>query len=88
MRGAPVTIYVRINNNATALLGGGVSLTARDKDGNTVALSGLQAYNGSTAVGSATLVSSLLDADVLGLQGSNNAQITFYFTPKDGVNTV
>nr|WP_295925527.1 hypothetical protein [uncultured Dyadobacter sp.] len=237
--GAPVTVYVRTNNNTTALLGGGVTLTARDKDGNTVTLSGsghqtyytpdgsvflaitpiaafkyvrvtlaspialgsntlqvyyafygpgalntsnpypfsvsdcgapnvttksysgltlgsfdvvnaanaiddplntassfvstgaalfnghirqtfffngpsnpsdavrvvlsqsgsfvalslagsltLQAYNGSAPVGSATLVSALLDADLLGLLGSNNAQIAFYFAPKDGANSV
>lgn len=31
--GAPVTVYVRTNNNTNALLGGGVELTAHDKNG-------------------------------------------------------
>lgn len=30
---SPVTVYVRTNNNTTALLGGGVELTAQDKNG-------------------------------------------------------
>ncbi|QRQ99543.1 Ig-like domain-containing protein [Dyadobacter sandarakinus] len=45
----------------------------------------LQAYNGSTLVGSAQLVASLLDADLLGLLGTNNTQAAFYFSPKDAV---
>jgi hypothetical protein len=44
----------------------------------------LQAYNGSTAVGTAPLVSSLLDADLLGLLGTNDNQIAFHFAPRDG----
>jgi hypothetical protein len=44
----------------------------------------LQAYNGSTPVGTATLVSSLLDADLLGLLGTNSSQIAFHFAPRDG----
>lgn len=43
----------------------------------------LQAYNGSTAVGTSTLVNALLDADLLGLLGGNNNQVAFYFAPKD-----
>lgn len=43
----------------------------------------LQAYNGSTPVGTSTLVNALLDADLLGLLGGNNNQVAFYFAPKD-----
>jgi hypothetical protein len=49
----------------------------------------LQAYNGSTAVGTSTLANALLDADLLGLLSGNNSQVAFYFAPKDaGGNSV
>lgn len=43
----------------------------------------LQAYNGSTPVGTATLINALLDADLFGLLGGANNQVAFYFAPKD-----
>ncbi len=44
----------------------------------------LQAYNGSTSVGTAVLANALLDADLLGLLGGNNNRVAFHFAPKDG----
>ncbi|MBO9614713.1 MAG: hypothetical protein J7619_18575 [Dyadobacter sp.] len=43
----------------------------------------LQAYNGSTPVGTSTLVNTLLDADLLGLLGGNNNQVAFHFAPRN-----
>lgn len=43
----------------------------------------LQAYNGNTSVGTSTLVSSLLDGDLLGLLASNDSLVAFHFAPRD-----
>ncbi|MGN7886155.1 immunoglobulin domain-containing protein [Dyadobacter endophyticus] len=43
----------------------------------------LQSYNGSTPIGTSTLVNALLDTDLLGLLAGNNNQVAFYFAPKD-----
>lgn len=43
----------------------------------------LRTYSGNSSVGQAVLVSSLLNADLLGLLSVNNRPVTFYFAPKD-----
>ncbi|MCF0058164.1 hypothetical protein [Dyadobacter sp. CY356] len=46
----------------------------------------IQAYSGGNSVGKLRLLSSLLDADLLGLLTTGNTAITSYFAPKDDSN--
>lgn len=44
----------------------------------------IQAYNGDTPVGSSSLFSALVDADLLGLLNTGTTLVTAYFAPKNG----
>lgn len=47
----------------------------------------IQGYNGSSSVGMSKPLSSLLDADLLGLLTTGNTVVTSYFAPKDNNNS-